>query len=319
MGVKYGTALREHGFKLEELPGTMLTFAKVSEIEVKRVFPEILDEIHGFADASGTSYEHLLALILGVGAFKPPEACSVFAVSTGSHVLVGRNYDFYYRFKDHLESYFTKPSNGFSSIGDTDIFVGREDGVNEKGLAVAMAVVKSAEVRPGINFALLVRYILDKCASVREATNVLTSAHHVSAYNYLLADKEGDVAVVEACPTRVKVRKPYEKHAFLVCTNQFMHPDMYDLEKLGERPSDSMQRYVAISEKIQQLREKVTVREAQRILSDHAGLVCSHREEIQLDTLWSTVTTMKKPLMYRAEGHPCRTRYKIDRRLNRLT
>lgn len=319
MGVKYGTALREHGFKLQELPDAMLTFAKDSEVEVKRVFPEILDEIDGFADASGTPYEHLSALILGVGAFKPPAACSVFAVSTGSDVLVGRNYDFYYRFKDHLESYFTKPSDGFSSIGDTDIFVGREDGVNEKGLAVAMAVVKSTEVRPGINFALLVRCILDKCTSVREATNMLTSAHHVSAYNYLLAGREGDVAVVEACPTRVRVRKPDESHAFLVCTNQFMHPSMFDLEKLGDRPSDSMQRYVAIKEKIQQLKEKVTVREAQKILTDHTGLVCSHREEIQLGTLWSIVATLRKPLVYRAEGHPCRTRYKMDRRLSRVT
>ena len=141
MGAKYGTTLYKHGFRLQEMPRERLNFVNGCEAEVRKVFPEILDEIRGFADTCHVPYKHLSALILGVGAFKPPGACSVFAVSMGSDVLLGRNYDFYYTFRDRVESYFTKPSNGFSSIGDTDIFVGREDGVNEKGLAVAMAGV----------------------------------------------------------------------------------------------------------------------------------------------------------------------------------
>jgi predicted choloylglycine hydrolase len=315
MGSKYGATLYKHGFRLQEQNKEKLDFAQKCEAEVKRVFPEILEEIQGFANAAHSPYEHLSALINGVGAFKPPAACSVFASSAGSDVLFGRNYDFYYSFKDHLESYFTRPSEGFSSVGDTDIFVGREDGVNEKGLAIAMTAVKPTEVKPGINFALLTRCVLDKCASVEEAIRVLVSARHVTANNFLVADREGNMAVVEACPNRVKVRKPSEDGGFVVCTNHFNHTDMGDMENLKERPSDSLIRYATIHDKLQLLNGTGGVRDAQKILSDHHGLVCSHIEQIKLGTLWSVVATLKKPLVYRAEGHPCKTGYKVDRRL----
>ena len=98
-----------------------------------------------------------------------------------------------------------------------------------------------------------------------------------------------------------------------------MHPDMRDLEKLEERPTDSMQRYEAINGRLQQLKEKAKTKDAQDILSDHPRLVCSHREESQLGTLWSIIATLKKPTVYRAEDHPCKTRYKMDRRLATVT
>jgi len=317
MGFKYGTILYKHGFRLQEQLSEKLSFARKCETEVNTVFPEILDEIHGFADGSHASYEHLVALILSVGAFKPPSACSVFAVSNGSYVLFGRNYDFYYRLKEHTESYLTRPLNGYCSVGNSDIFVGREDGVNEKGLAIGMTGVMPKEVKPGVNFVLLVRRILDKCDNVKDATKLLTSVDHVTANNYLVADREGNMAVVEACPHRARVREPEENAKFIVCTNQFMHSDMREMENVKERPPDSPKRYANIYEKLQQLKGKVTVRDAWRILSDHNGLVCSHLEEIQMGTLWSIIATLNKPSIYMAEGHPCSTKYKLDTRLNR--
>ena len=318
MGFQYGTILHKHGFKLQEQPNKKLAFGRECKVEVKKFFPEVLDEIHGFADACHVSYENLATLILTVGAFKPPSSCSVFATSTGSDILFGRNYDFYYSFKEHSESYLTKPSNGYCSLGNTDIFVGREDGVNEKGLAIGMTAVRPTKVKPGINFALLVRFILDKCANVREATKALKSARHITANNYLIADREGNMDVVEACPDRVSVRKPEEKEKFIVCTNHFVHLDMHNMENRGERPPDSVQRYVAIHEKLQQLNGKINIEDAQKILSDHKGLVCSHIEEIKLGTLWSFFATLNKPSIYMAEGHPCRTKYKLDTRLSNL-
>jgi predicted choloylglycine hydrolase len=317
MGFNYGTILHKNGFKLPHQPNEKLTFAKKCEPEVKRIFPEALEEIHGFADASHTPYDDLAALILGVGAFSPPNACSIFAVATSSETLFGRNYDFYYRFKEHTESYFTRPSDGYSSVGNTDIFVGREDGVNEKGLAIGMTAVRPVEVTAGISFALLVRCILDKCATVREAAKVLTSAGHLTANNYLVADRQGDIVVVEACPDRVMVRHPEQENRFLVCTNHFIHNEMIGMEDKKERPPDSTLRHSTISGRLSRFKNPVKARDAQRILSDHKGRVCSHVDEIKLGTLWSLVARLNKPSIYIAEGHPCRTKYKLDTRLNK--
>jgi predicted choloylglycine hydrolase len=317
MGFHYGTILYKHGFRFARQPDKKLRFGKECETEVSRVFPEVLNEISGFADACHASYDNLLALILGVGAFKPVGACSIFAVKTGSDVLFGRNYDFYYKFKEHIESYLTHPLSGYWSLGNTDIFVGREDGINEKGLAIGMTAVAPNEIKAGINFALLTRCILDKCANAKEAINVLTSAHHVTANNYLIADREGNMAVIEACPQRVAVRKPKENEDFIVSTNHFIHPNMCSLENQSERPPDSVRRYMTIFEKLQQLKAKTTIEDVKRILSDHMGPVCSHIEEIQLGTLWSLIAALRKQSIYMAEGHPCKTTYKPNIRLSR--
>jgi len=318
MGFQYGTVLYKHGFRVPEQSSDRLSLGRECEKEVKRVFPQILEEIQGFADACHGSYEHLAAFISSVGAFKPPGvACSVFATFNGSDVVFGRNYDFYYRFKEHSESYLTRPKDGYWSVGNSDIFVGREDGVNEKGLAVAMTAVRPKTIKPGINFALATRCILDKCADVEEGVKTFPNAHFLTTNNYLLADKEGNMAVVEASPDKVRVRRPEEDNNFLLCTNQFMHSEMLEMESQKERPPDSTQRYTAIYNAIKKRSERIGVKTAQKILSDHSGFVCSHAESIQLGTLWSVVATLKKLQIFIAEGHPCRTKYKRDSRLNK--
>jgi len=317
MGFRYGSLLYKHGFRVPEVTGESLTFGTECEKEVKRIFPDVLDEMRGFADACHAPYEHLSSFIFSVGVSKPT-ACSIFATFNGSDVLFGRNYDFFYRFKEHSESFLTAPTNGYCSVGNSDIFIGREDGVNEKGLAVAMTWVSPKEAKPGINFALLARCILDKCASVKEAVEILTEANHLVANGFLVADTEGNMAVVEACPEKSRTRKPEENNSFIVCTNQFMHPEMKDMENLKERPPDSEQRYTTIYNKLKQKGGKLTVMDAQKILSDHNGYVCSHIDSIQMGTLWSIIATLKKPRIFMAEGHPCRTKYKIDTRLNKV-
>jgi len=317
MGFRYGNLLYRHGFRVPEVTNEALTFGVECEKEVKRIFPDVLDEIRGFADACHASYEHLSSFIFSVGASKPT-ACSIFATFNGSDVIFGRNYDFFYRFKKHSESFLTVPKNDYCSVGNSDIFIGREDGVNEKGLAVAMTWVAPKEVKFGINFALVTRCILDKCANVEEALQTLTEAHHLTANGYLVADREGDIAVVEACPEKVRIRKTEENNRFIVCTNQFMHPEMKDMENLKDRPSDSEHRYTTIYNRLRQEGGKLNLKDAQKILSDHTGYVCSHIDNIQLGTLWSIIATLKNPQIFMAEGHPCRTKYKTDTRLNKI-
>jgi len=314
MGFRHGSLLYRRGYRAPEVPEETLAFGRKCEREVKRIFPEVLDEIRGFADACQASYEHFASFVLSIGAFKPA-ACSIFAVNNGSDVIFGRNYDFFYRFKRYSESFLTKPSEGYISVGNSDVFIGREDGVNEKGLAIGMTWVAPNAVKPGINFTLLTRCILDKCANVEEALKILTKARHLSANNYLLADSEGNLAVVEACAEKVRTRRAED--GFMVCTNHFVHAEMFDMENHRERPSDSVLRYTTIYKTLEENFRRADVKTAQRILSDHTGKVCSHIDGIQLGTLWSLVADLKRLRIFLAEGHPCRAKYREDMRLNR--
>ncbi len=318
MGYRYGTILYKHGFRATEQRREKLEFGRESEKEIKQFFPEILEEMQGFADTCHASYKHLSAFLLSIGAFKAEPMCSVFAAFNGRDVVFGRNYDFYYSFKKHTESYLTLPKDGYVSIGQSDVFIGREDGINEKGLAIAMTRVMEKRTDPGVSFIIAVRYVLDRCATLEEGLKVLSKLRFSSANNYLLADKEGSMAVVEASPEKVRVRMPQDDERFIVCTNHVVLPEMLKIENVSERPPDSISRYTTIYNALRQQYGKIDLETAQRILSNHTGYVCSHLKSIKLGTIWSLVSTLKQLKILRAEGHPCRTRYKLDSRLNRM-
>jgi len=311
MGHKYGSVLHRHGFKLPVIHEKRFRLGLECKIKVEKFFPEILQEIRGFADASRLDYDQLASFILTIGAGE--NQCSIFAVTDGENVFIGRNYDMYYRFKPYLESYLTMPKEGYWSLGHTDIFVGREDGVNEKSLAVAMSGIV-AYITPGIGFPIAVRYVLDKCATVEEGIKFLTEIPHFSTISYLLADLSGNMAVVEASPQRTVVRTP-EEEGFIVSTNHFVHPKMVDIPLY--EPPDSRIRYNTIAKMLKNRTSELNEELLKSILSDHTGLICSHRENIKLGTLWSVIGDLKKMRVLRAEGHPCRTRYKQDLRLDR--
>ncbi len=316
MGHTYGTDLYKFGFRLSDQTVEKLDFATKSEEEVQRIFPEILDEIHGLAEACQTSYENMLAFILGIGAFTTEGGCSEFATFNGSDIVFGRNYDFYYKFKDFTESYVTLPEDAYSSLGHSDIFVGREDGLNENGLAVAISFVGPTRVEPGVNFPIAVRCVLDKCSNVEEAVKILLNTKFSTTNNYLLADREGRMGVVEASPGKVKVRGRATGQSYLVATNHFVHPEMLEMEDKARRDPTTLSRYSAISTALEQQHGQIDVGAAQKILSSHDGSVCSHMEDMQLGTLWSVIATLKRPQLYRSEGNPCRVGYQLDERLS---
>lgn len=312
MGKKYGLSLREHDFGLPRISEKRLRLGLRSESLVKEFFPEILDEIQGVADSGELEYDKLAAFVLTVGS-GGGSLCSVFAVANIEKVFFGRNYDWYYSDKDDNENYFTMPEKGYQSIGNTDIFVGREDGINEKGLAVAMSGIP-AFATEGINFPTVVRCILDKCATVQEAVELLTEIPHMCTMSYTLADPTGDMAVVEVSPEKTVVRKPTKQEPFVISTNHFVDVKMHDI-KIYE-PPDSRKRYDTINGMLKDNASALNEELMISILRNHGGLVCSHHKSIRLGTLWSVVAELKQLRILRAEAQPCETEYQVDRRLN---
>ena len=310
MGQNYGFGLLSRGWELPSISNKRLRLGLKCESQVERFFPEILEEIEGIADVCRMDYDKLAAFILTVGGPR----CSVFAVTDGKDVFFGRNYDWYYDDKDWDENYLTMPDQGYWSLGDSDIFVGREDGVNERGLAIAMSGI-TAYPTPGINFPVAVRYVLDKCATVKEGVQFLIEIPHFCTMSYLMADASGDMAVVEASPQKTAVRKP-EEDSFIVSTNHFVDPEMLDI-RIYE-PPDSRSRYDTISKMLKDRTGKLNEELVKSILSDHNGLICSHRGNIKLGTLWSLIVDLKNLHVFRAEGQPCKTEYEADRSLKEV-
>jgi len=308
MGWQYGEIMKKEGFDLSEPSDKKIILAQESEDEIRKYFPEILDEMRGFSEATGVNYYKVMSLVLTVGVVP---SCTCFA-ATGhatkdGNTIFGRNYDMFYSLKKGTETYTTYPKGAYSSIGNTTIFIGREDGINDCGLAVGLASVQSEGIKPGFIFPLVVRFLLDKCANVDEAVKLATHIPHLKSMTYLLADKSGKMAALEVTTNKIHVRQPVSD--YIIITNQFQEPQMQKLETLDERPPDSPQRYNGVDKLLSSNLGKIDLEFVKGILRDHESLVCSHIEFIKLGTLWSLIASLGERTAWIADGHPCKTEY----------
>ena len=273
------------------------------------VFPEIIDEIRGVSDGSGISFDELCDFVLThPQAIKGP-GCTGFAITSETGTWVGRNYDWYYWVMEGAGSFLTEPVGAYRSLGQSEVMVGREDGINEHGLCAALFGIPSGFVS-GVIFWVSLRYVLDKCRNVEAAVEYLVDVPHHCAFNVLLADPSGAMAVVEANPVMTCVR--YPENGFIVSTNHLNHPEMRGFT-VFDAP-DSVVRYAQCIKELSDLKQ-VDEEALQSILRSHEGLVCSHIENMGLGTVWSAVTHLDTLRVWRAIGHPCSNPYKEDNRL----
>ena len=68
-----------------------------------------------------------------------------------------------------------------------------EDGVNEYGLAVGLTFIYPQDIIPGFNAGMLVRYLLEKCKTVKEAISFLKEVPIASNQTITLSDSIGDI------------------------------------------------------------------------------------------------------------------------------
>lgn len=64
-------------------------------------------------------------------------------------------------------------SDSYSFSANTTAFVEMEDGVNQWGLAIALTSVFPETIKPGMNVGMILRLLLEKCRSVKEALKLL--------------------------------------------------------------------------------------------------------------------------------------------------
>jgi predicted choloylglycine hydrolase len=183
------------------------TFAKYA--------PALWEEIGGIADGLDLPME-LAVLAFGNNGLRPPTGACSAIMTTG---VYGRNYD--YRPRHYgARLVFLHASGTYASVGASELLIGRLDGMNEHGLVIGLHLVRMKPRAAGLSCVLIVRTVLDRCATTADAIAMLRSIPHAMRYNYSLLDANGAAAVVEAVPGSVAVRTG----DWLACTNHFQSP-----------------------------------------------------------------------------------------------
>ncbi len=295
IGNQYGQILKKSGFKPPPASEKKLEFVKKCEQIIRQKSPQLLRELRGVSEG-GKFDAHLinsLALTLDGSS-----SCTVFAIS-GKYTLTGkpifaRNYDFLHSFKRYSELYLTHPEKASKSIGCSDIFVGREDGLNEFGLAVGETYVGYFHKQPGFIFPLAIRTVLDKCHNVDEALKFLVSIPHQRNVNFLLADKQGKIAIIESALKKVRVTNCEDTG---IITNHFLSSDMIQYQPPKTVSESSQKRYKNFQTWFKSIKKPISIKDVKQFLSDSQKGACQI-DNIDPDwpepicTLWSWVAEL---------------------------
>lgn len=315
IGVQQGRLLRQIGLEIPPPEQRMRRFAKQCAEIMAQYAPELLEELRALGAAAALDYEALLTLSVASpydADDVPPAACTVLAVlperTVDGRTVVGRNFDFFHDVSaEGATTYLTYPRDRYASLGNCDIWVGREDGMNEAGLFVGQAAFFKPGLQPGITFWFIVRMVLDRCATVDEGVELIAALPHAASWTYLLADARGNAAVVEPTVDGVAVR--YAEDGLLLLTNHAVCREWAGQEAFV--PPDSRPRYNRLQSLLggNHLVDTAAVKAA---LRDHEGLICSHGARFpsrKFGTLWSVVGRPGERQLEIAAGHPCETEY----------
>ena len=314
MGLKYGKLLYEKAnFTLPEINKQKIDFGLESYLELEHFYPEVIEEIQGFAKGINDRPENVGAFLLSLGVFNTTGQCSVFAFRNKDATLIGRNYDMLFDFKKFTESSLIAPRDKYAYISQSDVFIGRSDGINEKGLSVSTSFVDGTEVQAGVSFHFIVRKVLENCENTKQAIELIQGAKVSSANNFLIADKSGDMAVVESATQKSKVRRPEKGESFLFITNEFKTDEMKPFDRGGVEWSKSRERYSGLQHHLRSVKE-VDLQKAKEILSDKC--VCLDLKKEKFGTIWSVVANLNELKIERAETKPKITNYKAETRLD---
>jgi predicted choloylglycine hydrolase len=131
----------------------------------------------------------------------PPHVrgCSQAAWRRGEPALV-RNYDYVPELIDALV--LRTAWEGRAVLGVSDCLVGLLDGVNDAGLAVSLSFGGARDWGVGFAAPLILRYLLQTCASLEQARSVLARVPFHMAYNVTVLDEHGGCLTAFVGPNR---------------------------------------------------------------------------------------------------------------------
>ena len=242
----------------------------------------------------------------------PDFGCSTFqAVTKEGDFLMGRNYDL-----DYAPGMIviTEPDNGYKSVSVANIAVlgyGEDklptnfansfmnlaapylpmDGMNEKGLSIGVLLIrdditKQETDKVDMTTTAMIRYVLDKAATVEEAVKLFESVDmHSSAnasYHFQLADETGDSALIEYVNSELHVTRKGQTDKPMALTNFIVADANYGF-------GHGHDRYDVVTDALEASNSVLSEEEAMSVLQSVSVKNYDEQTQTGSDTQWSVV------------------------------
>lgn len=318
-GFNWGNLLYKHGKKISNNHTFIITEKRRKFVNecipiYKQYYPEILDEIKGLADGQKDSFEDFCAFLLSMYCFEFNNHCTCIAVKNDGNILFGRNSDFLVSLEKLYMNCLYKLDNVYAFNGNTTAFIEMEDGINEFGLAIGLTFIYPTIIKPGFNAGMLVRYLLEKCRTVDECIYQLKKLPIASQQTLTIADKNGNIAVIECNCKYVEVIYPNEDGNFVTTANEFISEKMKVYNNYHVDSWRAEERYFVSYTALKESQNNFSFDLIRDILSGKYGFMCQYDRKLDADTVWSVIYDIRNNKIYRVEGNPERKSFKQDLR-----
>ena len=180
-----------------------------------------------------------------------------------------------------------------------------EDGMNEKGLAVGLTFVYSAQKHFGLNAGMIVRILLEHCANVNEAITRLKKMKIGSSQILTMADSTGNKAVVECSAQHIEI---IQSHSILYSVNQFVSDAM---KPANPENIDDMESGLRLKtcQKAFQHQNVLSMEYLKGVLKGKQGFLCQYDRRRGGDTVWSVIYDLNDDKIQFCDGNPSREGY----------
>lgn len=227
-------------------------------------------------------------------------------ITADGHLYLGRSYEFGY--KDELCLCVTRRDDLPAQAGFSLMLFGRMDGMNDRGLCVTMSscAFRQQPEGYGVWFPILLRALLDRCATVGEASDLLRELPIRANDNLLLADAGGHARIAELFSSRTEKRlNLIDGEEFLVATNHYQSEAMRPYD--NHRGRHSVRRWKTARQTLLQNRGRMTEERMKELLERRMpdGVSCPYYED-GLGTLRSMVFDVTAGRLQVCYGMPCR-------------
>ncbi|MFX0125458.1 MAG: C45 family autoproteolytic acyltransferase/hydrolase [Candidatus Hodarchaeota archaeon] len=269
--------------------------------------PGIIEEIQGFCDGLNLNLKRIQFFHT---AYDIPQNCSVLTLlpqlTSNNSTLVAYSNEWSYL--DPLEDFTfvtSQVDQKYKHFSFMAFGFGRGNGFNEKGLGIFIsnggAFAYPLTTR-GFGLAILVRAILEQCANIDQAIDLIKELPVSFPYIFSIVDQGGNAIRIEWLDGRYSI-DTIEKNSelqYLCATNHYLNPEMvsynsYNNSILNSEPflQNSQTRSNLLEDFIQSHQPNITIKELKELFSqEYPNGPSAHYYQEGFGTMYSLVTDL---------------------------
>jgi|SRR3989344_1905186 len=309
IGFQQGKIYRAHGMNFDKVKIDPVLYKKQLQV-YKKHYPELLEEFRGIAkggnfDEEKLIYEFVAGEIIYYykDGFSLDKACTIFGYKAKNNLFIGRNYDWLPETEKIFEIYkvINPKKNSFIAVTDMGIYssakatpnyfyYNADDAINDKGLFIGITYAYADQWSYGISCIHMTKLIAETCETVKDAIKVFEEVPLCFPKNFFIADKHGDMAIIEHTSKKFKIL--YPKDNILIQTNHYVDEELAKEDTVLKRIPihNTFLGFYETLQKINLERSKFNLDSIIKILGRKGSYTCQNFPRIK--TIWTLALDM---------------------------